>query len=126
MTTERRPEARSGVLAHLRAFVRRLRAGRRTPIPVDLDLHQQIVLRTLARFGPVDFARLAAEVTAVRLATPAEIANAVLRLETVAVIARQTEHDRRPAERRYVLTQRGRRIARLIPAECRSALLVYV
>lgn len=126
MSAGPRPERRAGFFAPLRALARRLRAGRRTPIPVDLDLHQQVILRALARFGPADFARLAAEVEANRPATPAEIANAVLRLETAMVIARAEARDRRPAERRYTLTRRGRRIARIIPAESRSALLVYV
>jgi hypothetical protein len=105
---------------------------------VELDPLQQLVVRALARFGPLPYSRLATEVTATRAATPADVVSGLLRLEAVGIIERLTPG--RPApptvlpltepearagqadDRRYRLTRRGRRIARFIPAEPRSVI----
>jgi DNA-binding MarR family transcriptional regulator len=93
---------------------------------VDLDLHQQIAMLALKRFGPCSYSRLQAEVEAVRPATQAQIVNAILSMEAAGVIERLHERDTPQAQRRYVLTRRGRRIARWVPAEPRSAMAFYV
>ncbi|MGD9892905.1 MAG: hypothetical protein AB7R89_25915 [Dehalococcoidia bacterium] len=94
--------------------------------PVELDLHQQIALLTLARFGPCSFNRLFAEVSATRRTTQAELVNGVLKLETAAVIERLVETNLTQTQRRYALTRRGKRIVRYIPREPRSAMEFYV
>jgi hypothetical protein len=106
--------------------------------PVELDPVQQLTVRALGRFGPLPFSRVAAEVTATRPATPADVVSGLLRLEAAGIIERLPPG--RPApptslplagqelegragrgdDRRYRLTRRGRRIARYIPAEPRS------
>ena len=93
---------------------------------VELDLHQQIAVLALKRFGPCSYNRLQAEVEAVRPATQAQIVNAILTMEAAGVIERLHEQGTPQARRRYVLTRRGRRIARWIPAEPRSAMAFYV
>jgi DNA-binding MarR family transcriptional regulator len=100
----------------------RVRAARQPAEPVDLDLVQQLVLLTLHRFGPQAYARLAAEVSATRPATPAEITSGILKLETAGVIERAAVAGVRQSERRYSLTRRGRRFITFIPAEPRSVL----
>ena len=94
--------------------------------PVELDLHQQIALLTLARFGPCSFNRLFAEVSATRRTTQAELVNGVLKLESAAVIERLAETNLTQAQRRYTLTRRGKRIVRYIPLDPRSAMEFYV
>ena len=96
------------------------------PTPVELDLHQQLAVLTLARFGPSSFNRLFAEVSAIRPTTQAEMANAVLKMEAAGVIARHAEPATSQAQRRYALTRRGRRVSRYIPREPRSAIEFYV
>ena len=96
------------------------------PTPVELDLHQQLALLTLARFGPSTFNRLYAEVSAIRPTTQAEMANAVLKLEAAGVIERHAEPNTAQAQRRYTLTRRGKRVSRYIPREPRSAIEFYV
>ena len=104
-------------------LVRRwLSTVRRRPEPVELDLVQQLALRTLARFGPQPYARLAAEISAVRRATPAEITAGLLKLESAGVI----EREQAPAGRRYALTRRGRRFLPYIPEQPRSVLQFYI
>lgn len=83
---------------------------------------QQIALRALGRFGPLSFTRLAEEVGAVRPATPADIVNGLLKLETAGVIERMAETGVRQPDRRYRLTRRGRRILGYLPAEPRAVL----
>jgi DNA-binding MarR family transcriptional regulator len=103
------------------------RLFRRTPpAPVELDVHQQLVLLTLVRFGPYSFDQLFAEAGAIRRTTPADMANAVLKLEAAAVIERLAEEGRSQAQRRYALTRRGKRIARILPHEPKSTFDVYV
>jgi hypothetical protein len=114
------------------------RLRRRPTEAVALDPLQQLAVRALARFGPLPYSRLAAEVTAARPATPADVVSGLLRLEAAGIIERLPPG--RPApptslplagqeldvragrgdDRRYRLTRRGRRIARYIPAEPRS------
>ncbi len=94
--------------------------------PVELDLHQQIAVLALKRFGPCSYNRLQAEIEAMRPATQAQMVNAVLTMETAGVIERLREQGTPQAQRRYVLTRRGRRIARFIPAEPRSAMEFYI
>ena len=107
----------------LSRFAQLLKRARRQPAaPVELDLVQQMVLLTLARFGPQPYARLADEVTANRPATPADIVNGVLKLETAGVIERRPEQGVRQPDRRYQLTARGKRIARFVPSEPRSVM----
>lgn len=109
-------------------WIRRIfRPGqRRARVPVELDLHQQIALLTLARFGPSNFNRLFAEASAIRRTTQADMANAVLKMEAAGVIERQAESGTPQALRRYMLTRRGKRIARYIPRDPRSAMEFYV
>jgi len=103
------------------------RALRRTPpTPVELDLHQQWALLTLARFGPRTFNQLYDEVRVIRPTTQAEMVNAVLKLETAAVIERLEEPGTAQPQRRYALTRRGRRILRYVPREPRSAMEFYI
>ncbi len=111
--------------------------------PVELDPLQQLAVRALARLGPLPYSRLAAEVTATRPATPADLVRGVLRLEAVGLIERlpSSRPSLRPGatplpltgegpevgahhdeDRRYRLTRRGRRIARFIPIEPRSVM----
>jgi DNA-binding HxlR family transcriptional regulator len=54
------------------------------------------------------------------------MANGLLRLQADEVIQRPDEPDVPQAQRRYTLTKRGRRIARMLPREPRSALDVYL
>lgn len=104
------------------------RLRRRPSEPVELDPLQQLVVRALARFGPLPYSRLAAEVAATRTATPADLVSGVLRLEAAGIIERlaSTPPGRKSGARRdgqrYRLTRRGRRIARVIPAEPRSVM----
>jgi DNA-binding MarR family transcriptional regulator len=110
------------------SWIRRLlgRGGSGRPQPVELDLHQQLALLTLARFGPCSFNRLYAEVSAIRRTTQADMANAVLTMEAAGVIERQAGPNTAQAQRRYVLTHRGKRITRHIPRDPRSAIEFYV
>ncbi len=116
------------------------RLQRRPAEPVELDPLQQLMVRALARFGPLPYSRLAAEVTATRVATPADVVSGLLRLEAVGIIewltpgrpalpapdpqagARSAVRAGQADDRRYRLTRRGRRIARFIPAEPRSVM----
>lgn len=103
------------------------RLQRRPSEPVELDPLQQLVVRALARFGPLPYSRLAAEVTATRMATPADVVSGVLRLEAAGIIERLApaptgRGEGRRDGQRYRLTRRGRRIARFIPAEPRSVM----
>ena len=107
-------------------FRRLLHRPSKPRAPVELDLHQQLALLTLARFGPCSFNRLFAEVSATRRTTQAELVNGVLKLEAAAVIERLAESNLTQSQRRYSLTRRGRRIARFIPREPRSAMEFYV
>jgi DNA-binding PadR family transcriptional regulator len=107
-------------------LIGRLRRVRQTPVPVEVDLVQQIALLMLARFGPQPYTRIAAEVTATRPATPAEVVNGLLKLESAGVIERAAEAGVSQPNRRYRLTRRGRRIVRYIPPDPRSALEFYV
>ncbi|MGH2587180.1 MAG: hypothetical protein ACRDJE_19880 [Dehalococcoidia bacterium] len=97
-----------------------------SPASVELDLHQQFALLTLARFGPCSFNRLYAEVSAIRPATQAEMVNAVLKMEAAVVIERLAETNVAQPQRRYTLTRRGKRITRYIPRDPRSAMEFYV
>ena len=106
----------------LKRLLQRLRQPRQPVEPVDLDLVQQLVLLTLARFGPQPYSRLAAEVSATRPATPAEITSGILKLETAAVIERAADPSVRQSDRRYALTKRGRKFLPYIPTEPRSVL----
>jgi len=99
---------------------------RRPREPVELDVHQQLILLTLARFAPCSFNRLFEEAAAIRRTTQADMANAVLRLQADEVIERLEEPGVAQAQRRYTLTKRGRRIARMLPREPKSAMDVYV
>lgn len=107
------------------AFLDRL-FRRRPREPVELDVHQQLILLTLARFQPCTFNRLFEEAAAIRRTTQADMANAVLRLQANDVILRLEEPGVAQAQRRYTLTRRGKRIARMLPREPKSALDVYV
>lgn len=105
------------------------RAGRgpsRTRGPVELDVHQQLAARALRRFGPCSFARLCAEVDVVRPVTPAQMVQALFAMESAGVIERVAERGGTPTQSHYALTRRGRRLARWIPAEPRSAMAFYV
>lgn len=104
----------------------RLRRMRRAPEPVELDLVQQLALLTLARFGPQPYSRIAAEISATRPATPAEIVNGLLKLESAGVIERWHEPGVSQSNRRYRLTKRGRRFLPFIPAEPRSLLEFHI
>ena len=99
---------------------------RRPREPVELDVHQQIILLTLARFGPRAFNDLFAEAAAIRRTTQAEMANAALKLQAADLIARLEEPGITQAQRRYALTKRGKRISRILPREPKSTLDVYV
>jgi DNA-binding MarR family transcriptional regulator len=99
---------------------------RAPPTPVELDLHQQHALLTMARFGPCSFNRLFAEVSAIRPTTQAEMVNAVLKMEAADVIERLQEPGTAQAQRRYKLTRRARRILHYIPREPRSAMEFYI
>lgn len=94
--------------------------------PVELDLHQQLAVLALHRFGPCDFQRLLAEAGGVRPVTQAEMANGVLKLEAGGVIERHAERGTPHAQRRYALTRRGRRIARYLPPDPHSAMEFYL
>ncbi len=100
----------------------RLRAARQRPTPVELDLVQQLALLMLSRFGPQPYSRLAAEISATRQATPAEIVNGILTLETAGVIERMAETGVNQSNRRYRLTTRGKKFIPFIPTEPRSLL----
>ena len=100
----------------------RIRLARRRPEPVELDLVQQLALLTLSRFGPQPYSRIAAEISATRPATPAEIVNGVLKLETAGVIERASEPGVAQSNRRYRLTKRGKKFIPFIPREPRSVL----
>ncbi len=103
------------------------RLFRRTPpTPVELDLHQQWALLSIARSGPRTFNQLYEEVSVIRTTTQAEMVNAVLKLETAAVIERLKEAGTAQPQRRYALTRRGRRILRYVPREPRSAMEFYI
>ncbi len=109
------------------AWWQRLLGRERTkPEPVELDLHQQLAVRTLARFGPCSFNRLYDEVRATRPTTQAEMANAILKMDAAGIIQRPPEPSTPQAQRRYILTRRGKRVARYIPPDPRSAIEFYV
>lgn len=110
------------MLATVRSWVRALRRGRARPEPVELDLAQQLAVLALARFGALPYSRIAAEISAARVTAPAEIANGVLKLETAGVIERFAEPGVGHANRRYRLTERGRRIRPFIPADPRNVI----
>lgn len=97
---------------------------RATVEPVDLDLHQQITLVALARRGPLTFASLVEELRAVRPTRDADATNAVLGLDAAALIEREAS-DAAQATRAYRLTRQGMRVARLLPADPRTAIVVY-
>jgi hypothetical protein len=105
-----------------KSLAERLKRARERPPPVELDLVQQIALLALARFGPLPYSRIAAEVSATRPATPAEIVNGMLTLETAGVVERFAEAGVGQSNRRYRLTRRGKRFIPFIPAEPRSKL----
>ena len=107
-------------------FLQRLRGLRQRRPPVELNLVQQLALLTLHRFGPQPYSRIAAEVSATRPATPAEIVNGLLKLETAGVIERWNEPGVNQSNRRYRLTKRGRRFLPFIPAEPRSVLEFHI
>lgn len=102
------------------------RLRRPKPEPVSLDLHQQIALHTLHRFGGRDFQALLVEVSAHRPTTQAQLVNGILQLEAANLIERSDDSSLAQARRPYRLTRRGRRVAKLIPADPRSALQVYI
>ena len=103
-----------------------LRRTQGKPAAVELDLHQQLAVRTLARFGPCSFNRLYDEVRAIRPTTQAEMANAILKMDAAGIIQRPPEPSTPHAQRRYILTRRGKRVARYIPSDPRSAIEFYV
>lgn len=103
-----------------------VRHDRRPPRAVELDLVQQLSLLALARFGPLPYTRIAAEVISARRATPAEIVNGLLKLETAGVIERALEPGVRQGDRRYCLTKRGRRFLPFIPKEPRSVIEFHI
>lgn len=99
---------------------------RQRPAPVELDLVQQLAVLTLGRFGPQPYSRIAAEISATRAATPAEIVNGILKLETAGVIQRAGEPGVSQSNRRYRLTRRGRKFLPFIPVEPRSVLEFHI
>ena len=104
----------------------RIRRARRRPEPVALDLVQQLALLTLSRFGPQPYSRIAAEITATRPATPAEIVNGILTLETAGVIERAAELGVSQSNRKYRLTKRGKKFLPFIPTDPRSVLEFHI
>lgn len=118
---------RVSLAARARRWLAGVRRHRRTTRPpVSLDLHQQLILLTVASRGPCSFQRLLVEVGNLRPVTPAELTFALLLLDAAGLIERATEqalsHGRRP----YTLTRRGSRATRIIPTPPRSALDVYL
>lgn len=110
----------------LARLIHGLRRSRRRPEPVELDLVQQLAVLMLARFGPQPYSRIAAEISATRAATPAEIVNGILKLETAGVIVRAAEPGVNHSNRRYALTKRGRKFLPFIPREPRSVLEFHI
>ncbi len=123
-----RPFAPYYYLMHspLARLIERLRQARQRPEPVELDLVQQLTVLMLARFGPQPYSRIAAEISATRPATPAEIVNGLLKLETAGVIERAAEPGVSQSNRRYRLTRRGRKFLPFIPHDPRSVLEFHI
>lgn len=94
--------------------------------PIELDLVQQWVVLTLLRFGACDFARLQAEVEAIRGAKPAEMVMAIMNLEQENVVERLNGRRQSRLTGVFRLTSRGRRAGRHIPRPPRSPVTIYV
>jgi hypothetical protein len=92
----------------------------------DLDVVDQWLVLTMARFGECTFRRLEAELLAIRGATPAEVVSSILKLEQAGVLGRSAVAGLLAEERRFRLTVAGARLGRLLPAEPRSPTLFYV
>lgn len=92
----------------------------------DLDVLEQWVVRTLARFGDCGYGRVEAELRAIRGATPAEVVAALLKLEQAGVLEREPLTTLMAEERRFRLTHAGQKLARLLPPEPRSPTLFYL
>lgn len=109
-------------LEGLQRFVPR-RGGTRA---FDLDVLDQWLLATLARFGACTYRRLEAELRAIRAATPAEVVEALLKLEQLGLLQRNEPAGLMLEERRFVLTRTGAHLARLLPHEPRSPTIFYL
>lgn len=92
----------------------------------DLDVLDQWLIVTLARFGACTYRRLDAELRAIRAATPAETVEALLRLEQLGLLQRGEPSGLMLEERRFALTRTGARLSRLLPAEPRSPTIFYL
>ena len=99
---------------------------RRTASAIELDLAQQWIVLTLSRFGDCGFARLQAEVDAIRGATQAEVVVAVIKLEQEHVLERLNPRTEGRQTSTYRLTTTGRKAGRLIPRPPRSPITVYL
>lgn len=92
----------------------------------DLDVLDQWLIVTLARFGACTYRRLEAELRAIRAATPAEVVEALLKLEQLGLLQRNEPSGLMLEERRFALTRTGVRLGRLLPAEPRSPTIFYL
>jgi hypothetical protein len=93
---------------------------------LDLDVLDQWLVVTLARFGPCTYRRLEAELGAIRAAAPAEVVEALLKLEQLSLVQRNEPSGLMLEERRFALSRLGRRLSRLLPAEPRSPTIFYL
>ncbi|HLZ73101.1 MAG TPA: hypothetical protein VKV26_24620 [Dehalococcoidia bacterium] len=99
------------------------RAGRRL---FDLDVLDQWLVATLARFGDCTYRRIDAELRAIRAATPAEVVAALLKLQEIGLVQRVEARGLMLEERTFRLTRPGQRLARLLPAEPKSPTIFYL
>src|SRR4051794_35812636 len=113
------------MLPRLTAWVRG-RIGARTRRPYDIAVVHQWLLLTLQRYGECSFSRLEGELAAIRGASPARVVEALLELETLALIAPAAAAGLMQEERRFVLTPTGRKVAAFVPPTPRSATIFYV
>ncbi len=92
----------------------------------DLDVLDQWLVATLNRFGACTYRRLEAELAAIRAATPAEVVEALLKLEQLGLLQRSEPAGLMVEERRFALTRAGKRLAGLLPSEPRSPTIFYL
>jgi len=92
----------------------------------DLDVVDQWLLISLARFGQSPYRRLEAELAAVRGSAPAEVVAALLRAEEHGLIERLAVTGIVAEERLFRLSKAGKKVSQLLPREPRSPTIFYL
>lgn len=92
----------------------------------DLDVTDQWLAATLARFGDCSYRRIEAELQAIKGVAPPQVVSSILKLEEAGVVERGPVQGLIAEARLFRLTSTGRRVARLLPKEPRSPTNFYL